>query len=747
MQWQTIPYLFLLVFSIVIATSLFFITWRNHKEYHGAFSFALLLLSIIWWSCFYLLEIISTTDTAKLFWSNLQYIGIVGVVLMWFVFALVYTGRRHLLKPVVIILLLIEPIALQILLWTNESHHLIRQHITTANSITTTQTFYGPAFWIHALYSYALLFIGTGLLIQPLFRRPKLYRKQVILILIGLSVPWIANFLYLFNMTTNDLTPIGFTVSGLALGWGLLRLQLLGMVPTAYSTVFTSLSDAVLVVNDQNQIVDLNPAAERMIAQRLDDMLGKSIVDLFSSQADLVAQYLDTREAHTELTIAAPDNTAFYVDLRISPLLDWQGQFIGRTVVLRDITQQKKVQISEREQRVLAETLSETAAILNSNLKLDAVFKSILANVERVLPHDAANIMLVENGKAQVVGFNGYNISSDEPKSTVDQLDLDRVATLSIMNRTGKYLLIPDVRNFPGWKPSEHTAWIRGFLGAPIQFGDKVIGFINVDNAQPNMFTDEHGQRLQAFANQAGIALRNAHLFSELEARNQELDAYAHTIAHDLKAPLSLILGYANLLTEFDLPEDARLFVDTIENTSLNMVEMVDQLLLLARLRDMSTTAVDVEVTAVVMRVLARFETKFQERAITIHIDKPLLPAVGHQPWIEEVFANLIGNAIKYIGINNNDPQITILSQQQGTMVRYEIIDNGLGITQEYQANIFDMFSRFHKEEASGTGLGLSIVKRMVRKMKGDLGVISEPGKGSKFWFTLTAVAPPPSSD
>jgi signal transduction histidine kinase len=118
---------------------------------------------------------------------------------------------------------------------------------------------------------------------------------------------------------------------------------------------------------------------------------------------------------------------------------------------------------------------------------------------------------------------------------------------------------------------------------------------------------------------------------------------------------------------------------------------------------------------------------------------------MGYGPWIEEVFANLISNAVKYIGKDNEAPCITIRGMRDGDMVRYEVEDNGLGIKPEDQARLFDMFSRFHKGEEAGFGLGMSIIQRIVTKLKGTMGVQSEPGVGSTFWFALPA--PPDEGD
>src|SRR5688572_10682067 len=111
--------------------------------------------------------------------------------------------------------------------------------------------------------------------------------------------------------------------------------------------------------------------------------------------------------------------------------------------------------------------------------------------------------------------------------------------------------------------------------------------------------------------------------------------------------------------------------------------------------------------------------------------------AMCHSTWLEEIFANLIGNAITYIGRDNPDPRIHIQGHRVNGMVRYEVIDNGVGIRPEVQDQLFEMFTRLHPGEGHGLGMGLSIVQRLVTRLEGQVGVESAEGQGSTFWFTL----------
>jgi len=501
----------------------------------------------------------------------------------------------------------------------------------------------------------------------------------------------------------------------------------------AYTAVFRSLADAVIILDEDHRIIDVNPAAENLLAFFQKPVIGVPVHTVFPPFQPLIEQEDQPVPQGIELRV---DDLPAYFEAHISPIYTAAAVAAGHVVVIRDVTEQRQTEQAERSQRLLAEALRDTASALNSTLDVEEVLQHILLDVERVLPHDTANVMLLQGDVACFAGSRGY---SEQIWETVHKRWLvQETPNLQYMMQTGEPIVISDVTQDAGWVDTPATRWIRSYVGAPIQRNSQIIGFINLDSATPNSYRPEHAERLQAFANQAAVALGNAQLFAELAERNTELDAYARTIAHDLKSPLGLINGYAELVAEYDLPIAGRAQLDIIQETIGRMEEMIDQLLLLAQLRDVEQTAVSVDVLPLIYSVISRFTDQIEAHSITVQVEsKELPPLAGHAPWLEEVFANLFSNAIKYIGSSNPEPRIRISGVAAGSMVRYQISDNGLGIDLADQERLFDMFTRFHREEASGTGIGLPIVQRIVHKLGGEVGVESRPGEGSTFWFSL----------
>jgi two-component system, sensor histidine kinase and response regulator len=137
-----------------------------------------------------------------------------------------------------------------------------------------------------------------------------------------------------------------------------------------------------------------------------------------------------------------------------------------------------------------------------------------------------------------------------------------------------------------------------------------------------------------------------------------------------------------------------------------------------------------------VQNVLNSLKSQIDRTQAVIHVPETLPAARGYSPWVELVWVNYITNALKYGG---KPPVIEIVIEQHDNTVRYQVRDNGTGLTPAQQAAVFEPFTRFHNQ-ADGHGIGLSIVRRIMEKLGGDAGVESETGNGSQFYFTLPAV-------
>ena len=193
----------------------------------------------------------------------------------------------------------------------------------------------------------------------------------------------------------------------------------------------------------------------------------------------------------------------------------------------------------EREQRNLAEALRATAGLLISSLKLDEVLQRILENIERVVYHKTANIMLLDNGNARIVRCSGYPTGELAERMLSVHFRVDEVENFRYMIETGQALAIPDTALSESWIETLAEPWQRSYAGAPIRVKGKTIGFLNLDSDIPGFFSQADADRLQAFADQAAIAIENARLFEETQQRSKRL-ALINEISATINQPVEL---------------------------------------------------------------------------------------------------------------------------------------------------------------------------------------------------------------
>lgn len=226
-----------------------------------------------------------------------------------------------------------------------------------------------------------------------------------------------------------------------------------------------------------------------------------------------------------------------------------------------------------------------------------------------------------------------------------------------------------------------------------------------------------------------------------LLARNDELDAYAHTVAHDLKNPLAVIIATGDVINHVtDLSRgELQEFLLQMKSTAYQMNTIIDSLLLLSEVRKVDAPLTPIDMGQVVCSVGSRLDYLIkQHRARLVHPDT-WPAALGYGPWIEEVWANYISNALKYGGPS---PCVELgASPEPDGMIRFWTRDNGPGIPPEARDALFTPFTQLRKAHKEGHGLGLSIVLRIVQKLGGRVGVQSVDGHGSEFYFTLPAAA------
>jgi PAS domain S-box-containing protein len=235
---------------------------------------------------------------------------------------------------------------------------------------------------------------------------------------------------------------------------------------------------------------------------------------------------------------------------------------------------------------------------------------------------------------------------------------------------------------------------------------------------------------------------------ADLRAQNAELDAFAHTVAHDLRGPLTGILGFTELLqVSAEDAQDPHLieYARHIYRNSAKMNNIIDELLLLASVREVSDIPMrPLDMASIVRETQYRLSYLIEEYNAVLVTPPAWPPAIGYPQWIEEVWVNYVSNALKYGGWPEQriPPRIELgfdMVSEGDNRVRFWVRDNGKGLTEQQQSQLFTPFERLHNVRAQGHGLGLSIVRRILEKLRGEVGVESTPGEGSLFYFILSS--------
>ena len=282
--WRFTPFLLPLVSATLITAVLAFAAFRRSAP--GAIPFATLMAAVSLWSLASALETGATDLAPKLLWTRVEYLGIVVVPLAWLAFALRYSGRLGRRWQRVLALMSVEAVVTACLAWTDAGRGWLwtSLHLDETGSFPVLVVTHGWWFWVHAANDYVALLIGTALLVKTILGASRRYRPQTAAVLVGVLAPWLANAVYLLDLgpiPNLDLTPFAFSLTGLALGWGLLRLRLLdafiGLIPTARDAVVERMRDGIVVLDRHGHVVDVNPAAEIVLGHQARAAIGQSL--------------------------------------------------------------------------------------------------------------------------------------------------------------------------------------------------------------------------------------------------------------------------------------------------------------------------------------------------------------------------------------------------------------------------------------------------------------------------------------
>lgn len=352
----------------------------------GRASLVALSLAVAWWSLGSAFEAMVGPGSARLAWARAQYLAIPACAPLFFLFTHDYTRAEWWRQPWRRALLAVVPVLTIPIAFTNEQHHWLWRAVVEAAHGNAYA--HGPWFWVVIAHSYVLLGAGTILMVRSVRRVPSQNRGQVTAFIAGALAPWAGNLLYILGVRpadTVDLTPVGFSVAALCLAWGMYRYQFLDLVPIARGRVFDSMTEAVLVIDPRLRVIDLNPAARRLIGESI-EWFGRPAASVLPWWQGMLEGGLET--ARSVFIATNADDQHLEVD--VSPIHEGRA-LAGWLVLMRDVSARVA---GERERLALDRRLLEQQ-------KLDS-----LRVVAAGISHDFNNLLATIIGNADLVAMH-----------------------------------------------------------------------------------------------------------------------------------------------------------------------------------------------------------------------------------------------------------------------------------------------------------------------------------------------------
>ena len=533
-------------------------------------------------------------------------------------------------------------------------------------------------------------------------------------------------------------------------------------------------ANIVVITDLKGNIEYVNPKFVVITGYSAEEVLGQN-TRILSSGEQGKAYYKELWETITsgrqwqgEFHNRCKDGTLYWEQASIAPVFDPAGRMTHFIATKEVITERKQAEealqrsterlktLHEIDQSVLAAQLPETIAV------------AAIHRLRRLIPCQRIMVMArEESGEIHMLAA-----ASDGEVDSVADLNIyqgmfeDHPLGRGFVEGCEDLAALPELSIVQRFL---YNTGMRSYVTVPLFIQGALVGTLNLESSQPQAFTTDHIAIAVEVAASLAVAIRQAHLYEkaqqqiaermraervlrrytvELEARNAELDAFAHTVAHDLKTPVSSIVGYADVIRRnyMTLTSDSLdQFLEVIARNARKIASIIDELLLLASVRDKEEIELHpLEMGRIVVEARGRLLYLIEEYQGEIKLPESWPVALGYGPWIEAVWTNYISNALKYGG---RPPRVELgATIQEGAWVRFWVRDNGPALSAEQQAHLFTPFERLHQARAQGHGLGLSIVQRIVKKLGGQVGVESAgqgamPEQGSIFYFTLPAVS------
>ena len=511
--------------------------------------------------------------------------------------------------------------------------------------------------------------------------------------------------------------------------------ELNDMIASAQS----ALGEAVIVAERGERIIYVNDAYERIHGYSKDEILSlpSALVMVHPDEREKLAERVRRHAGgglvpeHYETRIIHKSGRTVDIEVATQPV-PRDGTFLVVAIV-RDITERKQAEATLREREHRLRSIYNTVADVIFHLEVEPDggyrFASVNPAFSSVtgVPEDA------------VIGKRVHEIIPEPSLSFV----LDRYRE-AIQER--KIVRWEETSDYP-------TGRLTGEVSVAPVFDASgtcthLVGAVHditerkrTEVEREQLLAREQEARAEVERLNAELEQRVANRTEQLEAANKELEAFSYSVAHDLRAPLRAIDGFSRLVVDgygASLPDDARRYLDRVQQGARHMGELIDDLLTFSQLARQPLRRQQIDTRHLVEQVIAHLQPEHAAGTAAIRVAE--LPSVEADPaLLRQVFANVLSNALKFTR-SRAEPRIDVTHQADGGEVVFVVRDNGVGFDMRYVDKLFGVFQRLHRaEDYEGTGVGLAIVQRIIHRHGGRVWAEAEIDKGAAFYFTLGA--------
>jgi PAS domain S-box-containing protein len=692
-------YVLPLLAATLISASVSLYAFR-HRRSPGALGFGCLMAGLAEWTLCYAFELSASDLPTKFLWSQLNYPGTLLTVVAWVVVALDYSGRGRLVTRRNLMLASIVPVLTLGFVATSPLHRWFWTGVELDPGSPALIAQHGPWFWVHLSFCYVALSVGAVLILRRVFQSPQARNWQTASLLTSVLVPWIWNFLHVFGFTHSrvDPTPYALTLSGLALTLGVFRFRLLDIVPLARDAVIDGMADGMLVLDLENRVVDLNPAASALLGARGRAAIGRPADEVLGAWPRLAEQWHGAMEGQTEVALREGDSLRRY-DVRISPLRLRQADPGGRVFVFRDVTEARA---AEEERQALHRAASEERGRLLALIRASHDGIVLFGQDQRFLVVNQAALGLLAL-PARPEDWLGRRLKDaltllrDAAPAAAEAAEdeLRRIRRGDEPAAEGEYIL-----------PPRTVRWHN----LPVAADSTPLGRL--------------------------LVLRDVTQERAIERLRSDL---THTMVHDLRNPLTAILGTLDLLQgSGSLSGHQHEIIRVARSGAQIMVNLVNAILDVSQLESgrMPLEREPLSLLPLVAETLDLHGPLARDRRLLLLSDVPAAhpPVWADSRLVSRILQNLVGNSIKFAA-EGGSIRVSALPDS-ASMLRVAVSDDGPGISTELRERLFQKFAT-GDVKGRGTGLGLAFCRLAVEAHGGRIWVDSQPGQGSTFSFTL----------